>query len=118
MLFEAIKHRLHVTVAKAIIQYGVSVASRDYKGRTARDYAEELGESDYVTLIEEHVLNVINERNVDYVERLVMMSYDHVTDLVRPERPGNEKLCERLAENRLYKEMAKCLDSIPRLQVC
>ena len=117
MLFDAIKHRLHVTVARAIIQYGADVGARDYKGRTARDFAEMLGEHDYVTLIDDHVLHEIGERNVDYIERLTMLSYDHVTDIVRPDRSRNQKLCEKLDENRLYKEMAKCLDDIPRLQV-
>ena len=117
VLYEAIKYRIHATVFKAMFQHGADVTSRDHNGRTARDYAEHLGEREYTRLIDDHVTSMINERDVDFVERAGMMSYDHVADLVKPENKVNQILCERLSENRLYKPMAKCIQGLPRLDV-
>ncbi|XP_053405814.1 uncharacterized protein LOC123565381 [Mercenaria mercenaria] len=81
LLFKAIHNDFSRQFIKALFKYGVDVAARDDRGRTARDYAEQLKKTKYFTEIDEHVIDIVKTCDKARLEQLVLEGYDHILDI-------------------------------------
>ncbi|XP_052282717.1 uncharacterized protein LOC127879738 isoform X1 [Dreissena polymorpha] len=81
VLFKAITHDFSSQFVKALFKYGVDVAARDNKGRTARDLAESLRKSRYFTEIDEHLIEIVKDCNLERLHYIVLQGYDHILDI-------------------------------------
>ncbi|WAQ98893.1 hypothetical protein MAR_023266 [Mya arenaria] len=81
LLFRAIDRDLSSQFIRALFKYGVDVAARDAKGRTARDYAENLKKTKYLTTIDEHVTEIVKECDLEKLQSIVFQGYDHILDI-------------------------------------
>ncbi|KAH9512962.1 hypothetical protein Btru_037155 [Bulinus truncatus] len=79
VLVEAMLNGETEGVIRAILNSGVNIAARDALGRTARDHSELLKRSDYKHLIDSHVIELIQECDLERLEALVLQMYDHIT---------------------------------------
>lgn len=121
LLFEAVQHNVALTIFSSLLQQGTNVAARDRYGRTARDLAVELQRHQFVTMIDAHIASLVNECNISRLEELVLMGYDHVTDLeeVRTRKvdvkrsKGSKQLEELLANvDRKQANVRKMVDAV------
>lgn len=81
LLFKAIFHDFSSQFVNALFKYGVDVATRDDRGRTARDYAEHLKKTKYFTEIDEHVIDIVKSCDTEKLHKLVLQGYDHILDI-------------------------------------
>lgn len=81
VLFKAISCDFSCQFVQALFKYGVDITARDDKGRTARDYAEHLRKLKYLTVIDEHVINVMKDCDVVRLQQLMLAGYDHILDI-------------------------------------
>ena len=81
VLFKAISHNFSRQFVRALIKYGVNVAARDKKGRTARDHCEALRNVKYLTEIDEHIIEIVRDCDIERIQQLVLEGYDHIVDV-------------------------------------
>lgn len=81
LLFKAILKDFSSNFVKALFKYGVDVSARDDRGRTARDYAEQLRKTKYFTEIDEHMIEIVKSCDTDKLQHLVLQGYDHILDI-------------------------------------
>ncbi|CAL1533057.1 unnamed protein product [Lymnaea stagnalis] len=78
VLVEAMCNGESEAVVRAILNNGVNVAARDAMGRTARDHCDILKRPDYKELIDSHVLELIQDCDIERLEALVLQLYGHI----------------------------------------
>lgn len=81
ILFKAISNNCSKQFIKALIKYGVNVAARDEKGRTTRDHSEILRKRSYFTDIDEHIIEIVQNCDIEKLQQLVLEGYDHIVDV-------------------------------------
>lgn len=95
----------------------IDIATRDYHGKTARDYAESLNSKDYVDTIDCYVLDVLNTRDVKTPRRWILKGYDHILDIIKGQNKKALDLSEKLENSRLMKPVKHFISEIPKLEV-
>lgn len=106
----------HVFIT-ALLQYSLDISARDYKGRSPRDYAETLGEEQYVRCIDDYVLEAIRSGLVDKLEHWALRGYDHISCVLRHDTDDGKRLCEKLKDDRLLKRTGALIASLPKTKV-
>lgn len=117
ILFEAIKEGMPVDFVKSLLKRGADLTWRDYKGRTARDLAEDVLGDEYVECLDRFVLSIISERKISKLYFLITRQYDYLRTIVYGSSAKALELVHDLREKRSYKEIVDLLDVIPKLQV-
>ena len=81
LLFKAIACDYSEQFIRALFKYGIDIATRDRKGRTAHDYAEVLKKTKYFEILDDYVISLVKEGRVDLLEALLLQGYDHILDI-------------------------------------
>jgi len=81
ILFRAMDHNFSGQFVRALFKYGVDISARDKHGRTARDHAEYIKKSKYLTDIDDHILDIVKECNLERLQAIVLQGYDHIIDI-------------------------------------
>lgn len=81
LLFKAIECDYSEVFIRALFKYGVDIAARDRKGRTAYDYADYLKKTKYFDVLDDYIICLLKEARVDLVESLLLQGYDHILDI-------------------------------------
>ena len=95
----------------------IDIATRDYHGKTARDYAESLNSKDYVDAIDCHVLDVLNKRDVKTPRGWILKGYDHILDIIKRQNKKALDLRQKLENSRLMKPVNNFITEILKLEV-
>ena len=81
ILFKAISCDYSESLIRALFKYGIDIAARDRKGRTAHDYAAYLKQTKYFGVLDDYVISLVKEGRVDLLEALLLQGYDHILDV-------------------------------------
>ena len=81
LLFKAIACDYSELFIRTLFKYGIDIAARDRKGRTAHDYAESLKKTKYFEILDDYVISLLKEGRVDLLETLLLQGYDHILDI-------------------------------------
>lgn len=100
-------------IIRALFDYGVNVASRARCGRTVRDIAQGMGKSNYVQMIDDHVIDIINTCDIERLETMILQAYDHILDIT--DEKGRNAL--QLARKQDSKQLVTILQNIVATQV-
>ena len=116
LLFKAIACDYSEQFIRALFKYGIDIATRDRKGRTAHDYAEVLKKTKYFEILDDYVISLVKEGRVDLLEELLLQGYDHILDITDG-RGFN--IFQIINENSIpsKEEVLKFLGKIPSVQV-
>ena len=118
ILFEAIKEGMSIEFVKGLLKRGVDITWRDYKGRTARDFAEDMLGEEYIEVLDRHVLQVVRERNLKKLYYFITRGYDHLSSIIYSSNNAEAlEIAHDLREKRSYKEIVDLLDVTVNLQV-
>ncbi|XP_071118452.1 putative ankyrin repeat protein RF_0381 [Haliotis cracherodii] len=99
-------------IIRALFDYGVNVASRARCGRTVRDIAQGMGKSNYVQMIDDHVIDIINTCNIERLDTMILQAYDHILDIT--DEKGRNAL--QLARKQDSKQLVTILQNIVATQ--
>lgn len=118
ILLEAMRERLPPAFLDALLRYGVDLSSRDYLGRSPRDYAAALARDDYVHWVDGHVTGAVFRRDTARVLGWIEHGYDHVMHVLQHATDGSgRKLMQKLTEDQCMKRTAAAINTIPKVKV-
>ena len=118
VLFEAMCSGHSVKFIRYLLSLGrIDLASRDYHGKTARDYAENLNAKGYIDAIDDYVLDTLKSTNVKTLQSWILKGYDHILDIIKGQSKAALDLRERLENSRLMKPVNNFIAEIPKLEV-
>jgi len=117
-LFEAMRERLPIGFLNSLVRYGVSLVSRDYLGRSPRDYAAALARDDYVHWVDGHVTGAVFRRDTERVLGWIVNGYDHVMHVLQhaTDERGH-RLMDKLAADQCMRRTAAAINTIPKVKV-
>ncbi|CAG5117737.1 unnamed protein product [Candidula unifasciata] len=106
LLVEAMYNGETEGVIRVILNAGINIGARDAMGRTARDHCDILKREDYKQLIDSHVIELIQECDLERLEALVLQMYDHVIP------PSNKLRIMSLVRQKSSKQLTELLKYI------
>ena len=117
-LFEATRERLPVGFLDCLVRYGVSLVSRDYLGRSPRDYAAALARDEYMHWDDGHVTGADFRCDGERVLGWIVNGYDHVMHVLQHATDElGHRLMDKLVADQCMRRTAAAINTIPKVKV-
>ena len=110
------ENELKKEIVKLLIDRGIDISHRDIEGSTPRDYITILDLPDaeeFHNLIDHHILELTVKGKSDFLDNLLLQSYDHILSIRGP--PKNRTITEHVTLKNLT-DIKQFLDELPMIE--
>lgn len=115
-IFKAIAHEYTEQFISSLFKYGLDISIRDKKGRTARDFAEHLKRSKYLTVIDDYIIQLAKDSEIEQLQHLLIQGYNHIVDVTDHRGINLTGIIKQQHMSPNKEELLEFLEKVPQVQ--